>query len=457
MFGNRLDCSSTDEFRKKGWLGRVLKASLRVACLVIAFLSLYAVSPVGVAGQQLISIETSPAFLCNLMDGRAVALGIHGADLGVSVSVGSTVWMIFGDTRGLGPGPPSGGTPTIGASSAIESQIPFSCSTFSWLVSGGKFYQPLTSARKVGFDESTVPAGAITLNGIIYIYAMQVNQWGSNSEGTHAHGVLFYREEQSSGPFAELTQWPVDQLFANAAPIASELPDGTPAVFIATTAEYRHSPVYLAYVAPSQIGDSAAYHYLMGYTQNSSPLWTTQMNDAKPLPGLENVWAGEVSFLYDGPLNSYLIMFKDYETDSFTLYSSSTPYGPFVGPLTYFPCGTPLSRPTWMESGWGLCYGGYMVPGFFGSDGNALYFVVSLWDPYTTVLMTMRLGTSSATASTSKIISPSKANTTSAYTTSTENSVAVPVLPLSIAVFGCGIALVAAAIIARKSRKPDLP
>jgi len=220
---------------------------------------------------------------------------------------------------------------------------------------------------------------------------MQVNQWGSV---THAHGVLFSREEQGNDAFIELTRWPVDKLFVNAAPVAAELPDGTPVVFVATTAQYRHSPVYLAYVATSQIGDPAAYHYLTGYDQKGSPVWSSEMAEAKPLRGLENVWAGELSLLYDAPLNSYLLMFRDYSTLTFDLYSSNTPYGPFVGPSTFFPCGTTSSRPGWMQGGWGGCYGGYMLPGYFGADGSDLYFVVSLWDPYTTVLMRMRLSIS---------------------------------------------------------------
>jgi MYXO-CTERM domain-containing protein len=235
---------------------------------------------------------------------------------------------------------------------------------------------------------------------------MQVNEWGSGSEGTHAHGVLF--KEKANGTFAELTRWPMDKLFVNAAPVAAELPDGAPVIFLATTAQYRHSPIYLAYVVPSRIGDAAAYHYLTGYDENGSPLWSSDMAEAKPLPGFENVWAGELSFLYDAPLNSYLLMFRDYsKANTFVLYSSSTPYGPFVGPLTFSPCGTTISRPEWMESGWGGCYGGYMLPDSFGADGHDLYFDISLWDPYTTVLMTMRLSTLSTTGSTSQITSTS--------------------------------------------------
>jgi hypothetical protein len=343
------------------------------------------------------------------MDRRAVALGIGGADLGVSVMVGSELWLMFGDTASTGPaGAGPGSRPVVGASSVIESQLPFNCSSYSWLTSGGKFYQPMHSARKAGIDESTVPAGAITLNGSTYIYSMQVNHWGSGSKGTHAHGVLF--KEQANRTFTELTRWPIDKLFVNTAPVAAELPDGTPVIFLATTAQYRDSRVYLTYVVPSEIGDAAAYHYLTGYDQSGSPLWSTDMTEAKPVPGFENVWAGELSFLYDAPLNSFLLMFKDYETNSFDLYSSSTPYGPFEGPLTFLPCGTTSNQPGWMESGWGRCYGGYMLPDSFGADGRDLYFDISVWDPYTTVLMTMRLSTST-TGSASQSTSKSSAST----------------------------------------------
>jgi hypothetical protein len=111
------------------------------------------------------------------------------------------------------------------------------------------------------------------------------------------------------------------------------------------------------------------------------------MAQAKPVPGFENVWVGELSFLYDAPLKSYLLMFKDFTSKMFVLYWSSTPYGPFVGPLTFSPCGTTSNQPSWMESGWGPCYGGYMLPDSFGADGHHLYFDISVWDPYTTVLM----------------------------------------------------------------------
>ena len=349
--------------------------------------------------------SAQPTFVCNLMDGRAAAVGIRGADLGVSIVDGSILWLVFGDTTGP-PGGPPGNQPVVGSSSVIESKLPFDCSSYTWLTSGGKFYQPLLSARKAGNDESTVPAGGITVNHEIYIYSMRVNHWGvSDTDPTHARGVLF---KQIQGLFTEVVSWRTDQLFVNAAPLEGELSNGARAIFIVTSAHYRHSPIYLSYVLPENIGKPASYHYLTGYDRNGSPVWASDMTEAKPIPGLENVWAGELSFLYDVPLRTYLLMFVDYneKVPALDLYSSRTPYGPFYGPEKLYPCGYgPADRPKWLERAWGGCYGGYMLPDSFGPDGHDLYFTFSLWNPYTTVLMRTQISSLSTEATSKASIS----------------------------------------------------
>jgi hypothetical protein len=144
-------------------------------------------------------------------------------------------------------------------------------------------------------------------------------------------------------------------------------------------------------------------------------------------------------------------MFNDYKNNNFALYSSSTPYGPFSGPLTFSPCGTITSRPEWMGSGWGGCYGGYMLPDSFGADGHDLSFVISIWNPYTTVLMTLRLDTST-TGSTSQINPTSAAKSTAETTSSGHGNITALVLPLSIAVLGCGIGVIALRRYAKRSQ-----
>jgi len=396
------------------------------------------------------------------MDGRAAAVGIRGADLGVSFVAVSKLWLVFGDTTGPPGGPPAN-QPVVGSSSVIESQLPFNCSSYVWLTSGGGFYQPLHSARKAGSDESTVPAGGVTLNGDIYIYSMRVSHWGSDTDPTHAHGVLFKRIQ---GLFTEVASWPTDQLFVNSAPLEGEFSDGARAVFIVTSAQYRDSPIYLSYALPQDIEKPANYHYLGGYDQNGSPLWVSEMAEAKPIPGLENVRVGELSFLYDAPLKTYLLMFVDYsdKVPPLDIYSSSTPYGPFDGPEKLYPCGSgPNDRPRWMQKAWGGCYGGYMLPNSFGADGHELLFTFSLWNPYTTVLMKTQINplpkeTASKTpiSAQSTVTTPTQAvtHTISATTLQTPQSGSGTISYYALVVLVIAAVTAAVALTYRSRRRP---
>ncbi|HMK82267.1 MAG TPA: hypothetical protein VK503_00980 [Candidatus Bathyarchaeia archaeon] len=83
-----------------------------------------------------------------------------------------------------------------------------------------------------------------------------------------------------------------------------------------------------------------------------------------------------------------------------------------------------------------------MLPDSFGPDGHDLSFVISIWNPYTTVLMTLRIDASSTTGSTSQI-NPTSASKSTETTSSRHGDITALVLPLSIAVLGCGIAVIA--------------
>ncbi len=353
--------------------------------------------PPGVNASRL-QIPQVPEYVCDMFGNQTRPKGVGGADLGIPVVNGSSQWLLFGDTfvdHSISFQGPSGGA---GGSSIISSGIPLSCTDISYVMRGGKYFQPLTSKRIDGVDASTVPAGAININGTVYIFAMRVMHWpnATDPNPAPAYGVLFRQE--ADGTFSEIANWTKDQPHVNTAPAEGKLPDGTDAVFMAMTGTYRDSPVYLSYVLPSDIGNTSRYHYLSGYAQDGSPLWSDSISGAVPLPGLEGVRAGELSLVYDEPLKRYLLMLNDYQKpySGFKLYSSETPYGPFTTVGSFFPCGSEgagakVPRPSWMESGWGGCYGGYMIPGDFGADGHDLYFTVSAWVPYTTVLMKTRL------------------------------------------------------------------
>ncbi|VVC04476.1 Uncharacterised protein [Candidatus Bilamarchaeum dharawalense] len=335
---------------------------------------------------ETIGIVGEPTYVCELIDDKAHTIGVGGADLGIPVALpsqGNKLWIIFGDVfgaSGLGSG---------GASAVLEAQTPFNCAQTNWKTKvDGKFYQPLTSKRQQG-DSSTVPAGAIEINGTLYLYSMRVDHWANKlvpGDETTAHGVLF---KEQGDDFVEVISWPVDEKHTNTAPVWGEL-NGETVIFMAITGKYRESPVYLAYVKPGEIENKNAYHYLTGLGSNNQPSWSTNIADASPIKGMENVKVGEVSLVKN---EKYLMMFQSYGgSGGYMLFSADQPYGPYSSPAKFTPCGTILKPASWLQPGWSGCYGGYIFPNNFGVDGKDIYYTISVWRPYTTVVLKMRTG-----------------------------------------------------------------
>ena len=80
----------------------------------------------------------------------------------------------------------------------------------------------------------------------------------------------------------------------------------------------------------------------------------------------------------------YFIMFNSFSiiNGGFWLYYSKEPYGPYsrvkVGVL---------KDDSWLQENWSGCYGGYIIPYMFGNDGGDIYFTISVWKPYITVVL----------------------------------------------------------------------
>ncbi|MBI5621431.1 DUF4185 domain-containing protein [Candidatus Falkowbacteria bacterium] len=308
-------------------------------------------------------------FLCNLVGADARAIGIAGTDLGIGFIRNNSLLLFFGDVNG---GPDNKNIAASAVAIAPKSDTP-ACADFIW----SKF-QPLKSAKQIGTDISTVPSGVIQIGDAVYIFAMRMMNWDFlNKKGNHGYGMLF-KSKGSDNFQSTHTLWAKDSLHMNTAPVLGTLPDGAPVVYLYLTGEYRKSSIYLAYVAPDQIENKEAYHYY--------PDWTTTINRARPLI---NARAGELSAVYNPTLKQYLLMFSNYSLSNggLKLYTADQPQGPFTE-YTLDPC---AKNADWLQAGWGGCYGGYIIPETFGPDGRDIYFTLSLWRPYTVVLMKTRL------------------------------------------------------------------
>ena len=321
---------------------------------------------------------------CFLIDEKANAAGVGGTDLGIPIATqGDKFWFAFGDVNG-----PEGQI-AVGGSAVLEATTPFACNQTSWKLDGnGRFYEPLTSKRRPG-DESTVPAGGIEVSGTLYLYAMQVDHWGDDSrpgDPTNVHGALF---KQGGTGFAHVLSWPMNQKHGNTAPVWGEL-DGQQAIFMAITGSYRASPVYLAHVRPQDIENKAAYRYFTGHDRNKRPTWSSDIDHAVPLNGMDNVGVGELSLVKNDALGKYYMMFQSYGGDrGYMLFSAEQPYGPWSQPTRFSPCGN-NNNASWMPPGWKWCYGGYIIPNNFGDDGKDIYYTISVWVPYSTIVLKMR-------------------------------------------------------------------
>ena len=332
-----------------------------------------------------LTLESKSSMICRMVGtNSSLEVGIWGADLGVpvvtTINGNSVVAFLFGDVFS-----PSGG----GANAIAYADQPLNgCPNLKWVTRAGKFAEMWSSRRLDGVDASTVPAGAVEINGVLYVYAMRVTHWKKKllqNDTTHAYGVLFKRT--ADGEFAETdVKWDLDYKFVNVAPVVGELPSGEKVVYLLASGKYRDSPVYLAYVPIEFLEDKSRYMYYTGEV-DGEPRWSSNIEDAVPV--ISGVRVGELSVVYHEGLKLYLIMFKDYSmSGGLKLIAARNPWGPYSEPLILNPC---YPKPEWFEKSWGGCYGGYIVPGSYGSDGKDLYYVLSLWRPYATFLMKIKI------------------------------------------------------------------
>jgi hypothetical protein len=252
------------------------------------------------------------------------------------------------------------------------------------------FFQPVKHSTSYKDNLSNVAEGGIEIGDTFYLFVRIVTQWNfMTHNGTHTYGEIYKENANKDGYFSPTgVKWDVDQIHASNAPVKGTLADGTEVIYMAATAEYRRSPVYMAYVEPSKIEDKTAYKYYGGLDSAGAPIWldASKISDAKPLPGLDAGEAnvGELSMVYNSTLKKYMMMFNNYGR-GFQLYVGDQPYGPYaVYKIS-------LDTKSWAKDGWSGTYGGYIIPESFGADGKDLYFTLSLWKPYTTVILKTRL------------------------------------------------------------------
>ena len=317
--------------------------------------------------------------------------GVAGTDLGVSFEHDGKLIFLFGDTVG-------------------KNSMPFSRKDDSWAYTTdanpddglelvfytgavGKFLPPVVP----GLSQSSfeVPMEGIDIDGVAYVFFTT----NHTQQRTMGQSVLAKLDDGTLS-FIYLYSFSTDK-FLNVQVVAVNnsdidgLPEGTgKGLLIWGSGEYRKSDPCLAWMPYESIEDRTAIWYFEGTDALGNPTWSRDETDAVPL--FHDPIIGEFSVHWNVFLERWIMLY-----DGVFMRSSTKPWGQWSGKQTLFnaaregytkfihwPGRDNLSDP-FREGEFGGPYGPYVVEKFIrGTAGKStIYFTLSTWNPYTTVLM----------------------------------------------------------------------
>lgn len=177
-------------------------------------------------------------------------------------------------------------------------------------------------------------------------------------------------------------------------------PIGTDIQVMIGSGEYRKSQVFLAYQRADQIENLGGISYFIGVSGDGKPRWSTRPEDAIPL--FEQGDVGELSISFNRHIKKWVLTY--YGT---TVRLADEPWGAWSDDMTLFDA--------WLDRGYchfmhyegctsgpnpidytiepfnlnGGAYGPYQFEDFArgDADNTTIYWTLSTWSPYTTVLM----------------------------------------------------------------------
>ncbi len=318
--------------------------------------------------------------------------GVAGTDLGVSFEHEGKLIFLFGDTVGRNN---YSGVPKRDDSWAYTTDLnPDAGLTLTFYATqSGKFSPPGVPGLSQGPFE--VPMEGIDIDGTAYVYFTT----NHTEERTMGSSVLAKLDDNTK-KFTYLYTFSTTK-FLNVQVVAvnnSDIP-GLPqssgkGLLIWGSGEYRKSDPYLAYVPLDSIENKSAVSYFKGTDAGGNPQWSRNEADATAL--FHDPVIGELSVFWHAQFKRWIMLYS-----GVVMRSSVNPWGPWSSKQTLFnavkegytkfihwPGRDNLSDPG-RESIFGGPYGPYVVEKFTKGDSqrSTIYFTLSTWNPYTTVLM----------------------------------------------------------------------
>ena len=274
-----------------------------------------------------------------------------------------------------------------------------------WITRPGReMAKELVPSNKTdNYEMTTIPTGAIEVDGAIYMFYMSVRHWGANGEWsvnycgltksvdggenyTRVSDVAFTGIKDQIT--AELTGYTPSVVVSHYAP-------GLCQIYPLAVGEYiylygiqggRFDGVQLARVKASEIENFNSYEYFTGLDSDNNPVFVAGVDGCKYISTEENKEATQIII---GPAGEMCVMYNKYLGKYMTIYqmgqlmvmrTADNPWGEWSAPITLF--GYEVYH---------AMYCGFMHEKYTEQDGKIVYFMMSYWWDYESILMKLEL------------------------------------------------------------------
>lgn len=325
---------------------------------------------------------------------------LQSTDLGVPFQYAGRTYLLFGDTNGGAR--KDGDAIAYTADTSLENGL-----SLRFIHDSSGTYKPVTIPG-IGQGAFEVSTEGVEVNSRMYIYSTT-----DHSASVAMGRSVVSRSDDSGHTFCYL--YSLSTLhFINLSLVkvnASQwkLPDQDhhpEDLILFGSGTYRRSDVYLAYQPSADIERPEAIRYFSGMDDWGRPVWSSKEKNAVPL--FDQPCVGELSVSYNKFVHRWILLYNC--TDKINMRTAKYPWGPWTKPQILFDPWKDGGYCHFMHVSWkerrcdsvmdpgrentsGGVYGPYQFKQFATGDSAAthpsttIYFTMSIWNPYTVVLM----------------------------------------------------------------------
>lgn len=298
---------------------------------------------------------------------------VGGTDLGIVWEVSPGRYgLFFGDTYGsdfrpntAAPGPNGGSWRSNVLLFSEDQELGDGMTICGAAMSGGQAKEICFGAKNTSGsgDFTSIPTAAVHANGADYVHYMNIRTW---TNWVTNYSSLY--KSTDGGENWERLNGVTFEGESNFGQCGYYNDNGT--VYMMGTKSGRDDIPYLARFAESDIENRDKYEYWNGFG------WVTGMESAAA--ALYNDKTGELSFTYLPEHDKWVLLYFSSTRYEISMRTADNPIGPW-------------SEPQQIASGWkwAQLYGSFIHP--LSQKGGPLYFVMSMWLPYNTYLMSVNL------------------------------------------------------------------